>query len=256
MKTIIRIMKSLLPNPREIARRWQGIPYFFYNLRRYVKKNRTCRNLKFKFSWRNVYYSTFDRFHKAGAVDIHYFHQDIWAARQLYQKRVREHVDIGSRIDGFIGHIVPFTKVVYIDYRSLDIVLDNFEFCQGSITDLPLIDETISSLSCLHVLEHIGLGRYGDEVDPEGYIKAAKELSRVLAREGHLLLAVPVGNERLMFDGHRIFDPGTIVDVFAGLTLKEFSLIDDLGTMIPFDMNFEKARRCIYGCGLFVFEKV
>jgi len=256
MRTIFLLCKSLLPNPFQIARRWLGLPYFFYNLAQYIKKNHTYRDYKFKFRWRNVYYSTFDRFLKAGAVDIHYFHQDIWAASQLYQKQVREHVDVGSRIDGFIGHIVPFTKVIYIDYRPLSIILDNFEFRQGSITELPFKDGTVLSLSCLHVLEHIGLGRYGDEVDPEGYLKAANELSRVLACDGYLLLGVPVGQERLMFDGHRIFDPGTIVDAFAGLTLHEFSLIDDLGALIPFDMNFDKARQCTYGCGLFVFKKV
>jgi len=110
-------------------------------------------------------------------------------------------------------------------------------------------------LSCLHVIEHIGLGRYGDPIDPDGHLKAAAELSRVLRSGGQLLLGTPVGRERLCFDAHRIFDPATIVAMLKPLVLLTFALIDDGGTTIQREASFEQARRCTYGCGLFLFEK-
>jgi SAM-dependent methyltransferase len=120
---------------------------------------------------------------------------------------------------------------------------------------MPFDDDSVPSLSSLHVIEHIGLGRYGDTVDPNGYLKAAAELCRVLAPGGRLLLGTPVGRERVCFDAHRVFDPETIVQAFEELVLAEFLLIDDAGRGVIAGASFEQARRCEYGCGLFVFEK-
>jgi SAM-dependent methyltransferase len=120
---------------------------------------------------------------------------------------------------------------------------------------MPFKDGSIASLSSLHVIEHVGLGRYGDPVDPAGYLKAAAELSRVLAPGGRLLLSTPIGHERTCFDAHRVFDPQTVIQAFGNLALIEFSLIDDEGRRIIADATFDHARRCEYGCGLFVFQK-
>lgn len=120
---------------------------------------------------------------------------------------------------------------------------------------MPFEDNSVISLSSLHVIEHIGLGRYGDSVNPEGWLLATKELSRVLAPGGRLLVSTPVGRERLCFDAHRIFDPETILKAFDQLTLKEFSLIDDQGQGIITNATINQARKCNYGCGLFVFER-
>ena len=107
----------------------------------------------------------------------------------------------------------------------------------------------------MHVIEHVGLGRYGDEIQPDGYICAARELARVLAPDGMLYIGTPVGVEKLRFDAHRIFDPQTVVNSFPTLRLLEFSLIDDAADKIWVDASFDKARRCKYGCGLFLFKK-
>jgi SAM-dependent methyltransferase len=168
---------------------------------------------------------------------------------------VKEHIDVGSRLDGFVAHLLPYCKVTYIDIRPLPIIVDGLEFKQGSILNLPFEDNSCETLSCLHVIEHIGLGRYGDDVDPCGHIKAAKELTRVLKPAGTLLIGAPVGRERLCFDGHRIFDPETLLSMFHGLELVEFSLIDDKGLLLIENATIEQARKCEYGCGLFQFEK-
>lgn len=239
-------------DPQEMFNKLRGLPYFLDNIMTYRRLHQGSR---FRLRLRNLYYVSYDRFTTAGVAGGHYFWQDLWAAQYLYEGGVREHIDVGSRVDGFITHLLVFSRVTYIDLRSLAINVKDLYFKKGNITALPFADSSVKSLSCLHVLEHIGLGRYGDSIDPDGYLKAARELSRILAEGGILLVSVPVGREYLYFDGHRMFDPTTIIEVFSGLSLLEFSLIDDKGDRIIRNASFEAARSCIYGCGLFVFTK-
>ena len=197
----------------------------------------------------------YDRFADAGSITFHYFFLDLWAASRLHDAGVRRHVDIGSRLDGFVAHILPFCDVVYVDVRPLRVRIPRLTFARGLLTELPFATESVRSLSCLHVLEHVGLGRYGDPIEPDGYVRAAAEVARVLGRGGTLLFGTPVGRERVCFDAHRVFDPETIVRLFSGLRLVEFSLIDDAGHWHSEGASFDIARACNYGCGLFRFEK-
>ncbi len=256
IKRILRrpytIISSFSVDPLLLFNKWRGMPYFWANAINYA---RACKDRRFKISMSDLYYSSDDRFRTAGSAQGHYFLQDLWAARYIHDMNVTEHVDVGSRIDGFIGHILLFTKVMYVDIRPIETKLAGFTSVLGSVLEMPFEDNSVPTLSCLHVIEHIGLGRYGDPVNPLGYIEAAKELARVLKPGGKLLLGIPVGRERLCFDAHRVFDPQTIVDAFDELKLSSFALIDDAGHDIIEAAAFEEARRCGYGCGLFVFEK-
>ncbi len=50
----------------------------------------------------------------------HYFHQDLWAAKKIFKRRPMTHVDIGSRVDGFVAHLLVFMPVTAVDIRYLD----------------------------------------------------------------------------------------------------------------------------------------
>jgi SAM-dependent methyltransferase len=221
------------------------------NLRRY---QRTNRRPEFRFRLTDLWFRSYDRYSDAGSLTFHYFHQDLWAADYLFRRGIRSHVDVGSRLDGFVAHVLPFCSVTYVDIRPLEFSHDRFVFRRGSIVDMPFESDTLMSLSCLHVIEHVGLGRYGDPVDPEGFTKAAAELTRVLAPGGTLLLGTPVGRERVCFDAHRVFDPRTVTECFRDLRLAEFALIDDQNRLHA-AASLEQGRACDYGCGLFVFRK-
>jgi SAM-dependent methyltransferase len=247
------LFSLLLFDPLEKVNKFKALPIFYRNLRKYISLN---RNSSFNFRVRDIWYRTFDRFDTAGVATGQYFHQDLWAARILFARQVKKHVDVGSRIDGFIAHILPFCEVIYVDIRPLNQDIEGFVFKQGSILNLPFDDNSIPSLSCLHVIEHIGLGRYGDPVEPDGYLQAARELVRVLQPGGIMLLGIPVGKERLCFDAHRIFDPQTVVKIFQPLVLEELRFIDDNGNMCSQDTTFQEAQEFRYGCGLFLFYKI
>ena len=145
----------------------------------------------------------------------------------------------------------------FYDYRPPGLELDDLSCEAANLTALPFDNETIWSLSCMHVAEHVGLGRYGDELDPEGDVKAMSELSRVLARGGSLLFVVPVGKPRIRFNAHRIYSFEQVMDGFPTLRLHEFSLIPDsskVGGLIR-NARPELANAQDYGCGCFWFRK-
>jgi hypothetical protein len=186
-------------------------------------------------------------------LDPQYFFQDIWAFRRIYETRPAAHIDVASRI-GFAGMISAITHVIFIDIRPLLVDLKGFESRKGSILNLPFSAESIGSLSCLHVAEHVGLGRYGDPLDPYGTRKAASELRRVLARGGNLFFSLPVGKPRLCFNAQRVHSPKQILEYFEGLDLLEFSAIDDEGRFQEYakPADFEGSW---FSCGLFWFTR-
>lgn len=187
------------------------------------------------------------------AFDTHYFYQDIWAFRKIFESGAKAHVDVGSKVD-YVGFLSAVTKVTFIDIRPLITDLPNIESKSGSILEMPYEDGSVMSLSCLHVAEHIGLGRYGDPLDPLGTIKACKELQRVLAPGGSLYFGLPIGRPRVCFNAHRIHSTDQILEYFAGLKLVEFSFVNDKGRFLQ-NVEPNIAREAKYGCGLFQFTK-
>lgn len=188
--------------------------------------------------------------------DRHYILHTGWAARVLAHTRPVVHIDVGSSLYfvSIASAIVPFQ---FYDYRPAQLPLAGVTTGTADLTKLPFPDSGISSLSCMHVIEHIGLGRYGDPMDPIGDLRAATELQRVVDRDGQLLLVVPVGRPRIMFNAHRIYSYDQVLEMFHQLHLCEFSLIpDDTGepqliTNAPPEMVALQS----YACGCFWFTR-
>ena len=185
--------------------------------------------------------------------DAHYFFQAAWLARRLQDTKPMLHVDIGSSAM-MINVLSAATRTVFVDYRPLRAHLSNLSSLAGDIVRLPFRNGVVGSLSCLHVIEHIGLGRYGDPINPMGSRIAAAELERVLQPGGRLYASVPVGRERVCFNAHQVFAPGTVPTFFKRLDLVSFSLIDDEGRWLE-RASPESGDGLEYGCGLFEFVK-
>jgi hypothetical protein len=200
----------------------------------------------------NLWPCLFDKT-ETSPVPAHYFYQAAWAARRISQNKPQKHVDIGSQLD-LIGTFSAVIPIIFVDIRPLVVPLSNVQSIAGSILALPFSDNSIYSLSCLHVIEHIGLGRYGDPFDPKGTEKAAKELTRIMAVDGNLFLSTPVGRERTCFNAHRIHSPKTILRYFKELNLVEFSCEDDSGKFRE-NVNPYELEGASYTCGLFWFTK-
>ena len=108
-----------------------------------------------------------------------YFYQDAWAFEKIVNRRPAFHVDVGSH-HKFVALLSKVVRVIAVDIRPWSLPLDTVEFRKGSILNLPFEDATVPSVSSLCVVEHIGLGRYGDPLDPYGSEKAIQELKRIV----------------------------------------------------------------------------
>lgn len=203
-----------------------------------------------------------DRFQGAGSVmNNHYFWQDLWAARKVLMHGRKEdfiHFDIGSRIDGFVGHLMSFgQRVCILDVRPLDVELPGVEFRRCDATELDGIEDgSLNSLTALCSLEHFGLGRYGDPIDPEACFRCFSSIQRKLANGGIAYISVPIGREHVEFNAHRILSPYTIISSFPACELLEFSVTDGEG--IELDVSPDKYRQggdfaSVFG--MFMFRK-
>jgi SAM-dependent methyltransferase len=198
--------------------------------------------------WRDSFPKLTDRL-ATSPFDPHYFHQDTWAARRIAELRPSRHVDVGSRVD-LVGFLTAVCPVTFVDIRPLEVDIEDLESVAGSVLALPFGDESLESVSCLHVAEHIGLGRYGDPLDPAGTRKAAAELARVLAPGGRLLFSLPVGRPRVEFNAHRVHDPREVATWFSQFELIEFAGVDDDGVFRR-HRALEELVDANYACGMF-----
>lgn len=188
--------------------------------------------------------------------DTHYIYHTAWAARKVREIGAREHTDISSSLY-FSSIVSAFIPVKFYDYRPAKLNLSNIEAGKADLSNLHFADNSITSLSCMHTVEHVGLGRYGDPIDPDGDLKAASELQRVVAHHGSLLFVVPIGKAQIQFNAHRIYSYQMVLDMFPELTLKEFSLIPDnaLEKGMIYNATKEQSDKQVYGCGCFWFIK-
>jgi len=150
--------------------------------------------------------------------------------------------------------LTAITRVLFLDIRPLDTHIENLTPLDASILDMPFADHSLGSVSCLHVAEHIGLGRYGDPIDPEGTRKAALELARVLKPGGHLYLSLPIGRARVCFNAHRVHTTEQIISYFSDLQLLDFAAVTDDGHFQAMAQPAELSHSD-YACGMFHFTR-
>ena len=192
----------------------------------------------------------------AAGFDRHYVYHTAWAMRVLARTRPARHVDIASSLY-FAALASAFVPVRYFEYRPVDLQLPGLTCEEADLRCLPFADGTVHSLSCMHVVEHVGLGRYGDPLDPDGDLGAMEELRRVLAPGGNLLFVVPVGRPRVQFNAHRIYAFAQVREAFADLELVDFSLVPDRanGAALIAHATAAQADAQRYGCGCFWFRR-
>jgi len=210
---------------------------------------------RFELSWEQRYPCLHE---KTGETrfDRHYIFHPAWAARVLRATNPAYHVDLSSTLH-FCTLVSAFVPVKFFDIRPANLGLNGLTVEYADLTSLPFQTNSLSSVSCMHVIEHIGLGRYGDRLDPEGDLKAVAELRRVIADKGNLLFVVPIGKPKVVFNAHRIYSYDQVMDLFPQFRLIEFALVPDKpgdGGLI-INATKELADKQLYGCGCFWLRK-
>ena len=154
-------------------------------------------------------------------LDKHYFYQDTWASKKVFQQNPKSVLDIGSTIL-YVGIISQFVSTTFVDIRPVELNLPGLKVVDASVLNLPFPDFSQDFITSLCVLEHIGLGRYGDPILPAGTKLACSEINRVLKIGGELVVSVPVGKRNcIAFNAHRIFAKETFLSYFSNYELLD-----------------------------------
>ena len=211
---------------------------------------------RFSLGEENLYPCLFDNTTDTG-FDRHYVYHPAWATRIIINNKPSKHIDISSTLH-FCSMLSAILPVEFYDYRPAKLELPNLKSLSADLMNLPFKSDSIESLSCMHTVEHVGLGRYGDPLDYDADIKAVKELTRVLAIGGNLLFVVPLGaKDVICFNAHRIYSKEQVLLLFSDLTLQEFALIpeDEADGGLVVNPSQELLKKQFYGCGCFWFRK-
>lgn len=218
---------------------------FLSDLKKFKKNN---KNLNFTINWDFISPYIYDKTDHT-PTEPTYFYQDTWCARKVFQNKPSHHYDIGSMAE-MVGIISQFVPTTMIDIRPIELKLKNLFFKKGDILNLPFKDNEIKSLSSICVIEHIGLGRYGDPLDSFGSEKAVEEIKRVLAPGGNLYISLPIDVEnRIYFNAHRSFSRDYVLKLF-----KTLELIDEK-YIYKNELIDNYAPEKGFGTGLFWFKK-
>ncbi len=203
-----------------------------------------------------------DRREGNGSLNTHYFQQDLLVAQYIYRASPVKHVDIGSRVDGFVGHVASFREIETLDIRPQTNEIDNIRFVQLDLMSMENSYENYcDSVSSLHAFEHFGLGRYGDPINITGHLLAFSNVYRMLKSNGIFYFSTPIGPYRVEFNAHRVFSIGFLIEkVFKDkFNIERFSYIDDKGRLHKDvalnEENIENSYGCNFGCGVFVLRK-
>ncbi len=258
IKKIIRFFRAFGLDFKIILNSFKGVPGFINN---YFAIKKQIKNSNNEFLISSLYPCLQDRFNDAGTLPLHYFYLDQYVAKRIFLNNPGKHMDIGSRIDGFVAHLSVFREVEVLDIRPTPFNIPNVKFKTADLMVRENLEaDSCESISCLHAIEHFGLGRYGDPINLNGHKEALANISYILKKGGKFYFAVPMGPQRIEFDAHRVFSLPYLLNLFKEEFIIDcFSYIDDSNT---FHENVELTEKlvkenanCNYGCAILEMTK-
>jgi SAM-dependent methyltransferase len=257
-KKVLAYLSFIGINPEVIVINLKNFPWF---IRDYKKLKRQLKgDPQFPFGKLNPILT--DKTLESGTSKGHYFSQDLLIAQRVFYNKPEKHIDIGSRVDGFIAHTASFRQIEMFDIRPLAQSIKNVKFIQADLMELSQsLTDYSDSISSLHAIEHFGLGRYNDPIDAYGHVKALKNIEKILKTGGRFYFSTPIGPQRIEFNAQRVFSLEYLLTLFnSHYKLERFSYVDDSGTLHEnielTNVTIKNNCGCNYGCGIFELIKL
>ncbi len=254
LKNLLRIFSGFGIQPKLVWTSLKGWPYFRRDLHEIRKQLKNHPDFKIE----SLYPVLRERFETNGDLKSHYFYEDLSVARRVFDNQPSKHVDVGSRVDGFVAHIASFREIEVFDIRPQQTRVRNIRFVTADLMNLdPSLVEYTDSLSSLNVIEHFGLGRYGDPIDVNGHVKGLENMKRMLRKGGTFYFSTPIGPQRIEFNAHRVFSLAYLLKIFKpDYSIRFFSYVDDAGEFHENVTLTEESISTNFGCrfGFGIFE--
>jgi hypothetical protein len=254
LKNILRVRNALKKCNRILPKIINTRMQYFYNYCDFLYFKSEVKSNRFKLSWESSLF--LNEADPEKHFDPHYIYHTGWAARKIISSNVTIHHDFSSSLylSSIISAVVP---VVFYDLRPANLNLSNYEGRSADLVKLNIPNNCLNSISCLHVIEHIGLGRYGDSIDPDADMRACNELQRVASIGGKILVVVPVGKPKICFNAHRIYSFDMVMKMFSQCELISKALIPDNAKEVGIINEPQKSiyDQQNYACGCFEFIK-
>lgn len=257
LRTVFSFVGQFGLDISRLSKSLKGLPWFLRDLSLFRKQ---LLHEQEGFGITRYYPCLTEKQSESGFTKGHYFQQDLLVARKVYAANPFTHLDVGSRIDGFVSHLAVFRQVIVGDIRPMTSNIPNVSFAQLDLM-ADIKTDMIGrwpSISCLHALEHFGLGRYGDPIRADGHLLGLSNLAKMLEGKGRLYLSVPIGRQRIEFNAHRVFAVGYLLKLFDkyGLKVDVFSYIDDEGNLHESADTMKVPESLNFGCGIFELTKI
>jgi SAM-dependent methyltransferase len=257
LKQFYRLLSSFGIQPKLVVQSAKGWRYYRKDLGEIKRQLRDDTD----FALADSYPVLRERFETNGDLKSHYFHEDLLVAQRVFENRPVKHVDVGSRVDGFVAHVAAFREIEVFDIRPQQAVVRNIKFMTADFMNIPSsLHNYTDSLSSLNVIEHFGLGRYGDPIDVKGHLKGLDNMWLMLKPGGKFYFSTPIGRQRIEFNAHRVFGLEYLLKIFEPrYTVDKFSYVDDGGdlhvdtSLTP--INVADNCGCNFGFGIFEMTK-
>ena len=156
---------------------------------------------------------------------FYYGETDLWLYQALekYPIRGKDVAIVGSTIPWYESIIIAYGgRPTTIEYNT--IVTDDKRFTPITVEEFNQNPRKFDVILSISSIEHDGLGRYGDPINPKGDLEFMARAKKLLKEDGAMILAVPFGRDCLCWNAHRIYGR-----LRLPLLLKGWNILDTFG---------------------------
>jgi len=152
----------------------------------------------------------------------------------MYHIIAIEKFNITNKKIAIIGSQTPWIEAIFLNYNNVVTTVEyNVPICNKfetiSYTDFVNTEDKYDIVVSYSSIEHSGLGRYGDPINPNADIDTVNVIHDKLKDNGLLLLGIPVGKDSIVWNAHRVYGHKRL-----GLLIKNFDEIEWIGVSKQF----------------------
>jgi len=162
---------------------------------------------------------------------LHYPETDLW----LYEALEKYHESVENKKALIIGSEEPCYEACVLHYGAREVMMVEYQKVSSTHPQITTVKaeefsrmtEKYDIVISISSVEHSGLGRYGDPINPDGDIEAMGDLYHNLKPGGLCFLAVPIGRDQIIWNAHRVYGKNRLPKLIEKFELLEtFGLIE------------------------------